>query len=57
MARMIGDECITCGACETTCPMDAISMGEIHFEVDEELCIDCGVCEIGCPAHDISEKE
>lgn len=55
MARFITDACITCGACETTCPMDAISMGAEHFEVDAAECIDCGVCEAGCPAGAIQE--
>jgi ferredoxin len=28
MATMIGDTCICCGACETECPNDAISLGD-----------------------------
>lgn len=55
MPRVISDKCINCGACETTCPVDAISEGEKHFQVDPDLCIDCGVCELGCPASAISE--
>ena len=56
MARVFSNECIGCGACESTCPMDAISMGEEHYEVDPDVCIDCGVCEVGCPAQAISER-
>lgn len=56
MPRAINDKCIGCGACESTCPADAISMGEAHFEVNPDECIDCGVCEIGCPAGAISER-
>ncbi len=56
MARFIGDGCIGCGACESTCPTDAISMAEDRFQVDPDVCIDCGVCEIGCPAGAISER-
>lgn len=55
MPRVIKDTCITCGACEANCPMDAISMGEHHYEVDQDACIDCGVCELGCPANAIAE--
>jgi ferredoxin len=58
MARVISDKCIGCGACEATCPVEAISivnsMGETRFEVDPDICIDCGVCEIGCHAGAIS---
>ena len=28
MAYVIGDECISCGACEGECPVGAISEGE-----------------------------
>jgi ferredoxin len=54
MARVISDKCIGCGACETTCPVEAIFMGESHFEIAPDICIDCGVCEIGCHADAIS---
>ena len=57
MARVISDKCISCGACKANCPMEAISMGSEHYEVDPDLCIDCGVCQIGCPAEAISEAE
>lgn len=56
MARKISDACISCGACAGTCPMEAISMGAEHYEVDSEKCIDCGACEAGCPMSAISEE-
>lgn len=56
MPRVISDKCITCGACETTCPVEAITMGADHFEVNKDECIDCGVCEAGCPAEAITEE-
>ena len=55
MARVISDECVTCGACEAECPVGAISMGAEHFEVDADACVDCGACEAGCPVGAISE--
>jgi ferredoxin len=43
------DECISCGACETECPEDAIGDGEGGYVIDPELCEDCGACAIVCP--------
>lgn len=56
MPRIITDECLSCGACAGTCPVNAISMGAAHFEVNEAECIDCGACEAGCPVSAIKEK-
>ena len=49
MAYKIQDHCVCCGACEITCPVQAISMGEEHFEIDPEKCISCGACANTCP--------
>ena len=32
MAHVISDECVSCGACESECPVGAISMGAISAE-------------------------
>lgn len=56
MARVISDECVSCGACEATCPVGAISQGADHFEVDADACIDCGACEDACPTGSISAQ-
>ncbi|MCR5418661.1 MAG: 4Fe-4S binding protein [Lachnospiraceae bacterium] len=55
MARVISDSCVACGACESTCPVGAISMGDGKFEIDADACIDCGACEGGCPVGAIAE--
>ena len=55
MARKISDECICCGSCAATCPVEAISMGSDHYMVDPSVCIDCGSCEDVCPMEAISE--
>ena len=49
MARVISDECISCGSCAATCPVEAISEGEGKYEIDAEKCIDCGTCAETCP--------
>ena len=33
MARVISDECISCGACADTCPVSAISEGDGKYVV------------------------
>lgn len=55
MAHKISDDCISCGACADTCPVDAISEGANHYEIDAGLCIDCGACKDSCPVDAISE--
>lgn len=42
MAYKISDECISCGACEATCPVGAISAGDAHYQIDADTCISCG---------------
>ncbi len=49
MAYTITDECISCGVCEDSCPVEAISEGDDTYVIDPDLCIDCGACEDTCP--------
>lgn len=53
MAYVITDECIACGACETECPVEAISEGEDKYSIDSSLCTDCGECASQCPVEAI----
>ena len=41
MALWITDECINCDVCEPECPNDAISMGELIYEIDAQRCTEC----------------
>ncbi|MCL6581896.1 MAG: YfhL family 4Fe-4S dicluster ferredoxin [Firmicutes bacterium] len=41
MAVRITEECVSCGACEPTCPNDAISPGDDFYRVDPERCTEC----------------
>ena len=55
MAFVIGDACVSCGACAGACPVGAISEGDGKFEIDADTCISCGACAGTCPAGAISE--
>lgn len=49
MAYVINDSCISCGACEGECPVEAISQGDDRYVIDAETCIECGACAGVCP--------
>ena len=54
MAYSINEACINCGACDPTCPVDAISeVGDARV-IDIDTCIDCGACIDSCPVDAIS---
>lgn len=55
MAYKISDECISCGACAATCPVEAISEGDSKYEINPDVCVSCGSCADGCPVSAISE--
>ena len=54
MAYVICDDCVSCGACESTCPVGAISEGDGKYEINPDECIECGACADGCPSDAIS---
>ncbi len=56
MTYIINDSCISCGACESECPVDAISPGDSIYVIDEDACIDCGACANVCPVDAIAPK-
>ena len=49
MAYVIGDACISCGACAADCPVEAISEGDGKYVIDADKCIECGACAGTCP--------
>ncbi len=56
MAYVISSECIMCGACESECPVGAISEGDGQYVIDADKCIDCGACAEVCPVEAISAE-
>jgi NAD-dependent dihydropyrimidine dehydrogenase PreA subunit len=55
MAYVISaDKCVSCGVCESECPVSAISQGDASYVISEE-CISCGACAGVCPNEAISE--
>lgn len=54
MAYVITDRCIACGTCQSVCPVEAISEGEI-YHIDPDTCISCGSCASVCPNDAIEE--
>ena len=49
MAYIITDDCISCGACQSECPVDCISEGDGKYVIDADVCIECGSCASVCP--------
>lgn len=57
MAHVISSECISCGACASQCPEQAISEGDDQYQIDPAICTDCGSCVEVCPVDAISAPE
>lgn len=56
MSYFIHDECISCGACESECPVSCISAGDSKYVIDEDACIECGACANVCPVDAPKQK-
>ncbi|MGI5918462.1 MAG: 4Fe-4S binding protein [Christensenellaceae bacterium] len=55
MAYIITDACVSCGACASECPVEAISEGSDKYEINPDVCIDCGSCVDTCPSEAIEQ--
>lgn len=49
MAYVIGEGCVSCGACADACPLSIITEGEDRYVIDADQCIECGTCAETCP--------
>jgi len=56
VAYCISSDCISCGTCQSECPVEAINQGSEIYEIDAEKCIDCGSCAEVCPVSAIAKK-
>ncbi len=56
MAYKINESCVGCGACQSACPVGAISVQDGKATINEAACIECGtcagVCPVSAPNHD-----
>ncbi len=53
MAYVITDACTNCGACESECPMEAISEQGDKRVISADACTSCGACADSCPVEAI----
>lgn len=55
MALIINSLCVNCDVCAPACPNDAISQGEVIYDIDPTRCTECvghfdeAQCVVVCP--------
>ena len=53
--KINADSCTNCAACESECPVEAISEKDNVRIIDADECTDCGSCMSVCPIDAITE--
>jgi NAD-dependent dihydropyrimidine dehydrogenase PreA subunit len=53
MAYKVTEDCTNCGACESECPVEAISEAADARVIDADTCTECGICADTCPVEAI----
>jgi len=54
MTHKISSDCVSCGSCESQCPVNAIAKGDPLYTINSETCIDCGACIDVCSVNAIA---
>jgi electron transport complex protein RnfB len=54
VATLNAENCEGCGACETRCQMEAVSLDDGKAVLDVDRCIGCGLCVTTCPTASLS---
>lgn len=54
---VIDENCVGCGSCVDSCPVEAISLVEETAVIDKELCIECESCFDVCPFDAIHQED
>lgn len=49
--------CISCAGCVGVCPVDTITLRELHLTIEQDPCISCGLCIQFCPVGALSESD
>ena len=55
MGYRITEDCVSCGACVSECPAEAIKDSNDRYVIDANTCTGCGTCAEVCPADAIVE--
>lgn len=50
-------KCISCGACISLCPQNAIKFVDGKAKIDPKKCVKCGACASFCPMTAITIKK
>lgn len=53
----IDDNCVGCGLCAESCPVDAISLIGNQAVINKEICIECASCVDVCPFEAIHQED
>ena len=54
--KIDSDVCIDCGICESECPSNAISEGDVFRVIDPDLFTECKNCAEVCPVDDTHKE-
>jgi Fe-S-cluster-containing hydrogenase component 2 len=53
----VDDNCVGCGLCVESCPVEAIQLIDNKAVINKEICIDCASCVDVCPLEAIHQED